>query len=340
MLEKYKKYTDDDWRSLAALARQQSMLAGFYNENFRLVHENQAFLFRFPKHNETQFDPRPFREADIYKKIDGLGLPVPDIFYVAPDQSFMVQQFIDGALIDEVYPPGQQITTDHIRQIADFYRKIALVDIDVSEIMAHDWPRTGPMLTFFEKMLETSWIVYENHQKTHGLMFEFLNLPKDPFSAFLTRAAELTKRPWRLIHADIHRKNMIEREDGKLFFIDWELALYGDLLRCIAAHLHRSRFFPEEKNQIACEIYETLPPEFQKNYMKDLAFYLDFEALGSVITDTVRFPQLLKSGKVSNTGMYELGVYYADNLNRISDLMGTKTTTPERALEWFEQWAI
>ena len=336
----YKKYNDEDWRSLAKLAKQQSVLAGFYNENYRLVHENEAFLFRFPKDNEELFDPRPFREAEVYNILEGKGLPIPEVLYVSPDQTFMVQKFIEGSLIDEVYPPGQSIPEDHIDQMAKFYADIAALDVDISEIIALDWPRKGPMLTFLEKLLETAWLIYERHQATHGSMYEFLHIPSDPFSIFLKRAAELHKRPWRLIHADIHRGNMIEQEDGQLMIIDWELALYGDILYCVASYMHRCRFFPDEKSRIAFKIYEALPPEFQKNFMKDLSFYLDYEALNSVITDTVRFPRLLKAGKTSNTTMHELSVYYSDNLNRISELLGTRKTTPEKAMEWFKEWAI
>ena len=336
----FQLYTDQKWAELAKLARQQTCHAGFYNDNYRLVHEGKSLLFRFPKKGEEQMDPRPMREGDVYQLISECGLPVPYFYYEAPDREFQVHDFIEGTLVDHLYPPGQKISEPYIEQIASFYKKLAGLNIDVTDMVAHDWPQKGPMLTFFEKLLETSWLIYDNHQATHKNIYQFLNIPDDPFSYFLREAAKLTARPWRLIHADIHRGNMIEREDGKLIIIDWELALYGDLLYCIAAHLHRCRYFPEEKALIAEAIYKKLPENFQTNYMKDLDFYLSYEALKSIITDTVRFPQLLKQKKVSHTGMLELAVYYADNLNRIAPILGTKTTKPEKALQWFEEWMI
>ena len=190
---------------------------------------------------------------------------------------------------------------------------------------------------------EESKSVFENimsGQAKDDHIYDFLNMPKDPFKEYLVRAGKLTKRPWRLIHSDIHRANMIEQENGRLVIIDWELALYGDVLYCIASHLHRSRFFPHEKEIISKRIYEHLPEEFQKNYMKDLSFYMDFEALNSVVSDTVRFPDLFRKNVLPRSILEELSVYYADNLNRISDLLGTRKTTPEKAMIWFEEWQI
>lgn len=331
-------YSHKEWRELANLARQQSVLAGFYNDNYRLVHDGHALLFRFPKEDVEQFDPRPFKEHDVYKLIADQGLPAPNLFYVSPDEDFQVFEFINGALVDELCPPGQEITENHIERITKFYKKVAQLELDVSDVISKDWPLKGPQLIFLEKLFEKSWFVYKDHQNTHRHIYEFLKLPEDPYAIFLKRAGELTKRPWRLIHSDLHRQNMIEKEDGQLIMIDWELALYGDILYCVASHLHRSRFFPDEKELIAKRIYEALPQDFQKNYMKDLSFYLDFEALSSIIGDTVRFPQLFKKRAFSDTTMNELSVYYSDNLNRISDILGTRKTTPEEALKWFEEW--
>ena len=337
---KYNPYTEEDWRELANLARQQSTLSGFYNDNYRLVHEREALLFRFPKKDEKLMDPRPFYEGDVYKLLRGANLSVPNLIHEAEDRSFQVYEFIDGSLVDEIYPPGQKLPEKHGKQMAEFYANLAKLDIDISPYLSTDWPKQGLSLTFFEKLLETAWLIYKNHHETHGNIYQFLQIPDDPFSPFLEQAGELHTRPWRLMHADIHRANIIEKEDGEIYIIDWELALYGDLLYCIAAHLHRGRFFPDEKEQIATAIYQQLPADFQKNFMKDLSFYLDYEALKSVLTDTVRFPDLLKRGKASNTMMHELSVYYSDNLNRISGLLNTRKTKPEQALLWFEEWSI
>ncbi len=339
MYNNYLTYTENKWQELSELARQQTLLYGFYNKNYRLVYETKGFLFRFPKNDEKQFDPRPFYEVDVYEAIKPYGFPTPALYHAAPDRSFQVHEYVEGALVDEIYPPGQNLPEDHIDQMTAFYARLANADIDISKIIAPEWPQKGPPLTFFEKLLEHAWIIYRNHQETHKDIYDFLKIPSDPFSHFLIRAGSLSRRPWRLIHANIHRGNMIEKENGQIIIIDWELALYGDLLYCIAAYLHRSRFDADEKEKIAKKIYKALPESFQNNFMKDLSFYLDYEALNSVITDTVRIPDIYKKGDVSEEILIELSGYYADNLNRISPLLETRTTTPEEALSWLKEWA-
>lgn len=330
---------DEDWRLLAAQARQQTVLSGFYNENYRLDVNGKAYLFRFPKRDKLLLDPQPLKEVDVLQRLAGSGLPVPEILYADPNGMFQVQVFIEGLVLEKLHPPGSKVPATLKQSIINFYQKMATLGVDVSDILAYDWPQKGPMLIYFEKLLETSWQIYTSHQETHGHFYEFLDLPGDPFTPFLTRGALLQKRPWCLIHADAHRGNIIVGSSG-IHVIDWELAQYGDLLYCIAAHLHRSRYYKTEREPLAETLGAALPPEFQDNFIPDLRFYLDYEALKSVITDTVRFPQLIKEKGVSRTQAYELAVYYSENLNRLSGVLGTKTTTPEKALNWFEEWAI
>ncbi|MCB9973614.1 MAG: aminoglycoside phosphotransferase family protein [Rhodospirillales bacterium] len=337
--DKFSSYTDEEWYRLSNLARQQSVLAGYYNENFRLVHADVALLFRFPKKDEFQLDPRPFSEIDVYKKISGKGLPVPAIYYVAPDHSFQVEEFISGELVDSIYPPGQPVSPAIIEHMADFYRRLLNLEIDPEDILAEDWPKDGTPVDFFEKLLENAWGIVKERQSTHGDIYKFLKLPDDPFTPFLEQSRNLHPRPWRLMHADLHRSNMIEKEDGALVMIDWELALYGDPLFCIAAHLHRCRYTSDFKKRVAARIYESISDEFKPQFEEDLTFYLNYEAMKSILTDTVRFPHLAKYNKVSPVMMAELGAYYADNLNRLAPLFGNITATPEQALEWFHQWA-
>ena len=334
--------TDNDWLELAETAKKQQPLSGFYNENYRLDVDGVPLLFRFRKQDEPLMDPQPMDECDILNFLSTTILPVPKLIYTNPALKFHVQEFIEGMLLEKAYPPGERIPEAMQKNIAYFYAQMAELDISVANILSPDWPRedANPTL-FFEKLLETSRAIHSGYQETHGRHYDFLNIPKRHFELFQERAKSLTPRPMRLMHADLHRGNIIVNTDNaSLTVIDWELALYGDLLYCIAAHLHRSRYFKSEREILADDIGAALPPAFQKNYIEDLRFYLDYEALKSILTDTVRFPDLVKKKSVSKIEMYELCVYYTDNLNRLAGVLGTKTAKPEKALQWFEEWAI
>lgn len=329
-----------DWAALAAQSRRGKRLAGFYNENYACEVDGTKYLFRFPKKGEAQMDPRPMKETALLSILAQTTLPLPGVIYIDPAGEFYVEAFLNGDTLEKTHPPGSRVPAPVMDAIPRFYGQLARLHLpDVTPILSADWPTRGPGLTFFEKLLEKAWMINDEHRVSHGRYYDFIGLPADPYSAFLARGSKLTPRPWRLLHADLHRGNILHGAEG-VFVIDWELALYGDLLYCVAAHLHRMRYHPQEKTAMAASIKSALPDEFQKNYEQDLEFYLDYEALKSIITDTVRFPDLIQNQNLPAPAAMELCVYYTDNLNRLSPLLGNKTAKPEQALDWFYEWAV
>ncbi|MFJ9366440.1 phosphotransferase family protein [Nocardia sp. NPDC101769] len=67
-----------------------------------------------------------------------------------------------------------------------------------------------------------------------------------PVATIETGWRTLESRPFRLVHADVHRKNMIIRDGQEVVFLDWELALYGDPVYDVAPHLHKMGYQPDE----------------------------------------------------------------------------------------------
>lgn len=332
--------TATDWATLAAAARKGKRLSGFYNENFSLDVNGKPYLFRFPKPDEKQMDPRPMDEKALLSLLAHSDLPLPSLVYTDPDGTFFVEEFIKGGTLEVTNPPGSPVPETVMEAVANVYATLAALEIpDVTPLLAPDWPTRGPGLTFFEKLIEKAWIINDTYRASHGRYYDFIGLPADPYTPFLTRGAKLSPRPWRLLHADLHRGNIMHGPDG-VYIIDWELALYGDLLYCVAAHLHRMRYHAKEKNTMAARIKAALPPTFQHNFDEDLTFYLDYEALKSVITDTVRFPELIQHHNLPLGDALELCVYYADNLNRLAPLLGTRKAQAEQVLEWFREWAV
>ncbi|MCO6746501.1 aminoglycoside phosphotransferase family protein, partial [Streptomyces sp. CHA1] len=62
------------------------------------------------------------------------------------------------------------------------------------------------------------------------------------------RTPVMARRPYSLLHADLHRDNVIVSYGGSLplICVDWELATYGDPLHDLATHLVRMRY-PEHQ---------------------------------------------------------------------------------------------
>jgi aminoglycoside phosphotransferase (APT) family kinase protein len=329
------------WDMLADIAKRGKKLSGHYNHNYRCEHEGKTYLFRFPRPEEPQMDPRPFVEEELMAHLAGSNLPIARLIYAAPDKTYSVYDFIEGETLEKAAPSGSKLPENIKAQIASFYGALARLPQDgIADLLAPDWPTKGPGLTFFEKILEKSWKIQDEHRLSHGRYYEFLNMPEDPYSALLARGSKLAARPWQLMHGDCHRGNMMVRPDGTVAVIDWELALYGDLLYCVAVHLHRMMYDAVERAEMAQRIKAVLPESYHVQFESDLDFYLDYEALKSVITDTVRFPDIVQNKNRKESELYGLAIYYTDNLNRLAPLLGNKRAKPEQALDWFREWAV
>lgn len=315
-------------------------LSGYYNDNYKLFYDDRFYLFRFPKKNALMMDPRPIQEQDALKMMQGSGLNVPNLIYMHPDKSFSVQQFVEGFLVEDRYPPGKVLPKEILDNIAVFYKNLANLEVrDIAKYNDPQWPKEGRLLQFYLMLQKYAFELFKRHSRTHGRYYEFLGIDHKSFQIFQDRAKELTQRPWHLIHGDLHRGNMIIGHDKSTWMIDWELAMYGDILFCLAAHIHRSRYFEEGRDYLIAEVKNVLPKEFLVNFDEDLNFYLIFEAFKSIITDTVRFPTLVSDPDLSAKKEAELCLYYTDNLAKIAPLIGTKTASPDEAMVWFKDWA-
>lgn len=99
------------------------------------------------------------------------------------------------------------------------------------------WPADGDCAGFAHALLSVTTGVRERFTEEFSEVWSRLGIPDRPFDALWL--SELRRRPFRLVHADVHRKNVIAEATGRYVFIDWELALPGDPVYELAVHLHK-----------------------------------------------------------------------------------------------------
>jgi aminoglycoside phosphotransferase (APT) family kinase protein len=80
----------------------------------------------------------------------------------------------------------------------------------------------------------------------------------------VARWTTLHPRPFRLLHTDLHRKNMIVSR-GRTYFLDWELALWGDPVYDLAVHLHKMGCSPSEYEAAQAVWLASVPGEASGN---------------------------------------------------------------------------
>ncbi|WP_174184095.1 phosphotransferase family protein [Nocardia barduliensis] len=137
--------------------------------------------------------------------------------------------------------------------------------------------------------------VHRESSAEFGELYRRLGVPDRPLETVLASWNTLQARPFRMVHADVHRKNMIVR-DGQVVFLDWEFALYGDPLYDVATHLHKMGYLPREQEAFLAEWIAAEPEAAVGEWRRDLRIYLDHERVKSVIVDAVRYRKVLARG--------------------------------------------
>src|SRR5690606_8147376 len=128
-------------------------------------------------------------------------------------------------LLDTIAPRGVAVPSHVPDDVADLFAKLRRVPPEA--LPPDPGPRADDPGTFARRLSEVSQRVHRDSSPAFGRLYRALGLPAQPFAAVIEAWSTLEARPFRLLHSDVHRKNMIIR-DHRVVFIDWELALYGD----------------------------------------------------------------------------------------------------------------
>lgn len=133
--------------------------------------------------------------------------------------------------------------------------------------------------------------VHERFADEFAAIWERLGIPDKPFGAL--RLSALRRRPLRLVHADVHRKNVLVEATGRCVFIDWELALPGDPVYELAVHIHKMSYKPDEQETLTRLWAARCEQGRWPGWEEDLDIYLAHERVKSAIVDSVRYSQLV-----------------------------------------------
>ncbi|OHV48901.1 hypothetical protein BCD48_13680 [Pseudofrankia sp. BMG5.36] len=86
---------------------------------------------------------------------------------------------------------------------------------------------------------------------------------------------------------------------GWAYFLNWELALWGDPVYDLAVHLHKMAYQPDEEEPAKAAWRNAVSPETAAEWTTDLDTYLAHECVKSAVGDTVRYSKLIAAGTES-----------------------------------------
>jgi aminoglycoside phosphotransferase (APT) family kinase protein len=258
-------------------AAQSRTSVGWYNTVTVLdVSGRGAVVVRVPIPGVTGAHPRLWREQDVLSAVAG-RVRVPRVLHASTDPPWLVLEHIGGAVLSEVTPAGVPVPGHVMDEVAGLCATLARVPADALPACPVGWP-TGTDTVGFARRLSDHAATTYGQFRHRGLwpLFARLGIPPGPFEGVAARWPRLTPRRLGLVHTDLHRGNIITAR-GRCWWLDWELALWGDPLYEVASHLVKMGYQPREQEALVRKWVAVMPDECTTGWHTDLDAYVAYE---------------------------------------------------------------
>ncbi|QYX79135.1 phosphotransferase family protein [Streptomyces akebiae] len=292
-------------------------LSGYHHETyvFRLpaesaVGEGGRWKCREPRESLLWFDRRCFdSEERLLTELQGRIDNIPDLIEV---EGTVLQRFIEGQTLGELHASDTTVPEKEFEQILTLFGQLVAVRprtlLVKRRCERRDRAREGDSAGFLDRLIcFTEDRVYGDNLPEYGDLFADLNLDSDSFKQLRKHVSGLRERPFCLLHADLHRENLIVDRDRRLWAIDWELAMFGDPLYDLATHLYLMRYPPEQERRMRerwWALVEGVRPGSSRGWQEDLPKLLDYKKAQSVFTDVIRTSQALRLAPAADPTAY------------------------------------
>nr|WP_234046389.1 phosphotransferase [Streptomyces adelaidensis] len=254
---------------------------------------------REPRESLLWFDRRCFvSEERLLTELQGRIDNIPDLIEAG---GTVLQRFIEGETLGTLHASGTAVPEEEFEQILALFRQLVAVTPETLLVKRRcelrDRASEGDSAGFIDGLINfTEERVYGDNLREYGQLFADLKLDPDSFKQLRKHVSGLRERPFCLLHADLHRENLIVDHERRLWAIDWELAMLGDPLYDLATHLYLMRYPSEQERRMTerwCTLVEGIRPGSSSGWREDLPKLLDYKKAQSVFTDVIRTSQSL-----------------------------------------------
>lgn len=329
-------------------------LSGYHHETyvFRLPAEagvagGGRWKCREPRASLLWFDRRCFySEERLLTELQGRIDNIPDLIEV---EGTILQRFIEGDTLGALHASDTAVPEREFEQIFTLFRQLVAVRPGTLLVKrrceSRDRAREGDSAGFLDRLIcFTEERVYGDNFPEYGDLFAELKLDSDSFKQLRKHVAGLRERPFCLLHADLHRENLVVDRERRLWAIDWELAMFGDPLYDLATHLYLMRYPPEQERRMTerwCALVESVRPGSARGWREDLPKLLDYKKAQSVFTDVIRTSQSLRLAPKATRSLLRRASWTVwDVLSRGAHPLGVEEVPSVSAIEsalarWF-----
>jgi aminoglycoside phosphotransferase (APT) family kinase protein len=271
---------------------------GHYNRNIRATDHGRSVLVRIPIPRADVMDLRVLPEEDVLLAIEPYIDAAPRLLYSSRDPAFQVQDYVEGSVVNAVWPRGERLPSRIIPAVVDLLGQLQRVPREAVPAVA-GWPADCDTAAFGRTLSDTTEGIYQRFRRRYWWALREFQVPDDPLCDVRERWLSMTPRPFCLVHCDIHRKNMILTPDQQVVFLDWELALWGDPLYDLAVHVSKMGYLEDERNRVVDEWLRAMPGAATTGWSEDLATYLTHEQVKEALVGCIRYMRLFVDGRLT-----------------------------------------
>ncbi|MEU0183369.1 phosphotransferase [Streptomyces sp. NPDC006207] len=258
---------------------------------------------REPREHAVWYDHRCFAsEEQLVLELGGRIPRIPKVVDVSElvdvPAGVTFVEFIEGRTLGDLTSPGRSVPRRYRRRLIQFFG--SLVSVDASRVRADRVCGNEPGHLPFNGNDSTSFLgnlightrgVFDKRRTVLDPLFDALAIPDGLLETLPDALGNLTRRPFALLHGDLHRENLVVDGDRELWTIDWELARIGDPLYDLATHLHLMRYPRRQARQMVRgwrKVVGKSLPGASDAVEGDLPRYLAYKRVQSVYTDVMR----------------------------------------------------
>ncbi|MGH4021229.1 MAG: phosphotransferase family protein [Pseudonocardiaceae bacterium] len=302
----------------------ESKMSGYYNDNVHVDTSEGPVLVRIPVPRADQMDMRVWDESDVLRAVSPRVDHTPRLLHVSSDPRFQIHEFVTGPQLNELAPRGVPVPPKVIPDVLALFDQLATVPRGELPPLPVGWPDDGKCADFARMLSGYTRRVFDGNQDEFGDLYRAFGIPDDPLASIVATWSTIAPRPFRLVHADVHRQNMIMSSRG-VIFLDWELALWGDPVYELAVHIHKMTYFDDELRTLLRGWEAMTKPSAARSWHDDLTAYLRHERVKSAIVDSVRYTKEILSEDISKARRETLTDKLTGKLDAAGRIWGWRT---------------
>lgn len=284
---------DDPAALYRAARRAATSMSGSYHDNVRVDTPGGPVLVRIPLARADQMDLRIWKEWEVLGAVADRVARVPRLLHVSADPPFQIHEFVRGDQLNELAPRGSRVPPTVIPDVLTLFDQLAGIRGAELPALPAGWPGDGNCAAFAHLVSAATQRIHDDNRERFGALWHALGIPEDPLAPVRAAWPALRPRTFRLLHADVHRRNIVMSARGSVF-LDWELALWGDPLYDLAVHLNKMTYLDDERSALLGGWAARAGPA--AGWSGDLSAYLRHERAKSAIVDSIRYSKKIAAG--------------------------------------------